>query len=302
MSPISLFAPAKLNLFLAVTGRRTDGFHDLVSLVAPLDFGDTLDFEPAEAFSLTCSDPALAVDDTNLVAKAAEAFAVATGRRRSGQFRLTKRVPVGAGLGGGSSDAVATLRVLNEAHGRPVGPEKLHELAASLGSDCPLFLHDGPVVIRGRGERVSLLAPEAANRLRGQRVLIFKPAFPVPTAWAYGQLARDGHQDAGSAGRPRPYLAEADAEARLAAWLADADAPLERLALNNFERVVFAKYVALPTMLAGLLDEFGLIGRLSGSGSACFALLDEETPVEAVTDHLRRGWGNSALVTMARLT
>lgn len=301
MTPISLFAPAKLNLFLAVTGRRADGYHDLVSLVAPLDFGDTLELEPNEQYSLTCSDPALAVDDTNLVAKAAQAFATATGSTRAGVFRLNKRVPIGAGLGGGSSDAVAALKALNEWRGRPLDAGRLHELAASLGSDCPLFLHDGPVVIRGRGERVTPLEPAAASRLRGRQVLIFKPDFPVPTAWAYGQFARDAVQDAGSAGRPRPYLTEADAEARLAAWLANPAAPLEQLALNNFERVVFAKYLALPAMLAELRDRFGVSGWLSGSGSACFALIDESTPVEAIAGHIRNGWGNSALVTTARL-
>ena len=301
MRPISLFAPAKLNLFLAVTGRRADGFHDLVSLVAPLDFGDTLELEPNEHYSLTCSDPTLAADDTNLVAKAAQAFAEATGRPRAGSWRLNKRVPVGAGLGGGSSDAVAALKALNEWRGRPLAPAKLHELAAGLGSDCPLFLHEGPVIIRGRGERVTPLEGEAAQRLRGRRVLIFKPDFPVPTAWAYGQFARDAFQDAGSSGRPRPYLSEADAEARLAAWLADTAAPAEALALNNFERVVFAKYLALPAMLAELRDEFGLAGRLSGSGSACFALIDDSTPVDAIAGHIRRGWGSSALVTTARL-
>src|SRR6478735_8846794 len=102
---VSVFSPAKLNLFLAVTGRRADGFHDLVSLVWPVEFGDTLGVAPASATVLECDDAELAVDDSNLVLKAASAFRAATRGEVSARFRLTKRIPMGAGLGGGSSDA-----------------------------------------------------------------------------------------------------------------------------------------------------------------------------------------------------
>ena len=139
VSPISLFAPAKLNLFLAITGRRKDGFHDLVSVVAKLDFGDTLHTEPADAFSLTCSDPAVPGDESNLVLKAARAFAVATQWEGGARFYLEKRIPMGAGLGGGSSDAVAALRALTSVSTRSLEPESLAQVAAQLGSDCRCF-------------------------------------------------------------------------------------------------------------------------------------------------------------------
>ncbi len=113
-------APAKINLFLAITGRRADGFHDLVSVVAPVEFGDTLRAELAESFSLTCSDPAVPVDETNLVLKASRAFAAASNWKGGAKFTLEKRIPMGAGLGGGSSDAVAALRVLNTLAGNPL--------------------------------------------------------------------------------------------------------------------------------------------------------------------------------------
>jgi len=298
VSPLSQFAPAKLNLFLAITGRRADGFHALLSLVAPLDFGDTLVAEPATDFSLTCSDPELAVDDTNLVLKAAQTYAAAVGgtRGRCAAFRLHKRIPVGAGLGGGSSDAVAALRVLNELNGGAVSEETLRELAAGLGSDCPLFLHDGPVIMRGRGEDVTPLSAEIARRLRGRRVLLFKPAFPVATAWAYGRLAALAREPGSAA-----YLPTEAAEMQLTAWLDDPAAPVERLLFNNLELPVFEKYLALPTMLARLADEFGLAPRLSGSGSTCFALIDRETPIDAITARVREGWGASAFVTTACL-
>src|SRR5258707_1195531 len=129
---VSVFSPAKLNLFLAVTGQRADGFHDLVSIAALLDFGDELHAVLAKAgFTLTCDDPAVPVDGSNLVLKAAQAFAAATGWKGGADFALTKRIPLGAGLGGGSSNAVAALRALNQLSGGALSPAKLAEVAAS---------------------------------------------------------------------------------------------------------------------------------------------------------------------------
>src|SRR6478609_7570506 len=121
---VSVFSPAKLNLFLAVTGRRADGFHDLVSLVSPLSFGDELVVEikgqrtaGGERFTLECDHPEVPVDGSNLILRAAEAFAVVANWQGGAHFRLTKRIPVGAGLGGGSSNAAAALRALNRLAG-----------------------------------------------------------------------------------------------------------------------------------------------------------------------------------------
>ena len=292
MTAPAIFAPAKLNLFLAVTGRRPDGFHDLVSLVVKLDFGDTLRVEPATTFSLACSDPEVPCDETNLVLKAARAFAAASGWSGGAKFVLEKRIPMGAGLGGGSSDAVAALRALNQVAEKPLAPAQLTDVAAGLGSDCPLFLHEGPVAMRGRGERITPLPPHAAIRLRGRRVLVFKPAFGIATPWAYGQLA---------AAAPGSYLPPADAEARLAAWIDDRAAPAEAALFNNMEPPAFAKYLALPTLHHQLQRDFALAPRMSGSGSACFALLREETDVAPIVAAVRKAWGQSAFVVEARL-
>lgn len=300
MSPLSIFAPAKLNLFLAITGRRSDGFHDLVSVATPLDFGDTLRVEPlASGFVLECNDADVAVDETNLVLKAARAFSAATGWSGGARFILEKRVPIGAGLGGGSSDAVATLRALHALTGSPLSFPALDAIAAQLGSDCPLFLRDGPVVMRGRGEQITLLPTAARSRLSGRRVLIFKPGFGVATAWAYGRLASIA---------PAGYLPPAEAEERLAAWLrrletddAGGSRDTEQLLLNTMEPAVFAKFLALPAMLDDLRREFGLAPRMSGSGSACFAFLRDSDPVASIIATIRAGWGASAFVIEARL-
>jgi 4-diphosphocytidyl-2-C-methyl-D-erythritol kinase len=295
---VTEFSPAKLNLFLAVTGRRADGFHDLVSVAAPLDFGDELVAEirgqgpeGRDQFGLTCSDPVVPVDGSNLVRKAAAAFAAATGWRGGVDFKLTKRIPVGAGLGGGSSNAVAALRILNRLAGDALPAAKLAEIAASLGSDCALFLHKAPVVMRGRGERVEPLPAAAAARISGRRVLLFKPSFGISTPWAYGRMAT---------GAPAHYRPEAEAEAHLAAWL-KGSALLEDLLANNMEGVAFEKYTALPVLLAKLGREFGVAARMSGSGSACFAVLHDDFATGPLREAIRAAWGPGAFVQEARL-
>jgi 4-diphosphocytidyl-2-C-methyl-D-erythritol kinase len=168
-----------------------------------------------------------------------------------------------------------------------------------LGSDCPLFLHDGPVVIRGRGERVDPLAPEAVARLAGRRVLVFKPAFAVNTAWAYRQLATMAA--AARAGDPPLYLPPAEAEARLADWHAHPEASAEDLAYNSLEPAVFDKFVALPTLLEQLHQRQGWRARMSGSGSACFGFVAEEAATEPLTQEIQDAWGVTAFLVMARL-
>jgi 4-diphosphocytidyl-2-C-methyl-D-erythritol kinase len=197
-------------------------------------------------------------------------------------------------MGGGSSDAVATLRALNQMAGDQGGlsPERLADVAAQLGSDCPLFLHREPVVMRGRGERVSAMPADAAGRIRGRRVLVFKPGFGISTPWAYGRLA---------AAAPASYLPAVEAEARLAGWVSDASAPVEALLFNSMEAPAFAKFIALPVLLGQLERQFGLRPRMSGSGSACFAVLQEDSDTGPIRAAIREAWGDSAFVQEARL-
>ena len=283
-------APAKLNLSLAVTGRRADGFHELVSLVAGVGLADTLSFSPGPAFALTCDDPTVPADGTNLVLRAAEAYA----RRRPdcvrGSFHLAKRIPHGAGLGGGSSDAAAALRLLDQAAPTPLGPAELERLAAEVGSDCPYFVRGGLKVMRGRGEALSSLPSAASAALSGRRVLIIKPPFGVPTPEAYAGLARSArYQDA------------TVAEARLAAWVAAPGTDPAELG-NDLAPAVFAKHLALPTALAWLRDRHGLAFRLTGSGSACFAFVPGEADPSAITGTLRAAWGPDAWLADTRIS
>jgi len=288
---VSIFSPAKINLYLAVTGRRADGFHDLVSVVAPLDFGDELVAEAGgTGFTLACDMPGVPVDDSNLVLKAAHAFVAATGWKERAAFKLTKRIPLGAGLGGGSSNAVAALRALNQLAGGRLAESELSAIAATLGSDCTLFMKNAPVVMRGRGELVEGLPKTVTERIRGRRVLLFKPGFAINTAWAYGRMAARGSD----------YLPATEAEARLSAWR-QGSAPAEGLLFNNMEGVAFDKFVALPVLLERLHGEFGLATRMSGSGSACFALLGDDFVTGPVLALIRESWGPAAFVREVRL-
>jgi 4-diphosphocytidyl-2-C-methyl-D-erythritol kinase len=295
---VTVFSPAKINLYLAVTGRRADGYHDLVSVVAPLEFGDTLYAEAGgdrhEAggdSSLECDDPEVPRDEANLVLKATRLFREATGWKAAVAFRLTKRIPLGAGLGGGSSNAAAALLALNQLSGAGLDRTTLTALAAQVGSDCPLFLPGGPVVMRGRGEQVAPLPAAAAGRWRGRCVLLFKPNFSIRTAWAYERLA---------VGAPAGYLPAAEAEHRLAAWVAG-EAGAGELLFNSLEPVVFQKFIALPALLERLRTRFGLVPHMSGSGSACFALLPDGAPVEEITGSIREAWGPRCFVQLTAI-
>jgi 4-diphosphocytidyl-2-C-methyl-D-erythritol kinase len=295
----TIFSPAKINLFLAVTGRRADGYHDLVSVVAPLDFGDRLIAETGERkpeagrqFGLECNEPEVPVDGNNLILKAAKAFVVATGWMEPVAFRLDKRIPVGAGLGGGSSNATATLLALNQLSGANLERVELAGLAAGIGSDCPLFLGGGPVIMRGRGERIESLPEPAARRLRGRKVLVFKPSFGVSTAWAYERMAANG---------PQSYLPAQEAERRIAAWIGG-NSDAGELLFNNLEPAVFRKFVALPVLLEDLRRGFGLAARMSGSGSSCFALLPSGGPVAEIVATIREAWGAVCFVQLATIT
>ena len=296
---ISVFAPAKLNLFLAVTERRADGFHDLVSLVAPLDFGDTLKVTPlvadgaaCVADELVCAAPGVPTDASNLVLKAAATWRATGGRAPRVRFELEKRTPAGAGMGGGSSDGVAALRGLQQLADVALPEAKLAEIAAGLGSDCPLFLAGAPTIMRGRGERLEFLATAERARLTGRRVLVCRPGFGIDTPWAYGRLV---------AGAPGSYMPAAEAEARLAAWRAG-EIELEALLANSFEPVAFGKFLALPALAARLRERCGLRLHLTGSGSACFALLPENGDTDgAALEVVREAWGAEAFAVVARL-
>ena len=277
-------AHAKLNLSLAITGRRADGFHELISLVVPIALADTLTLDVGRPLGLTCDDASLSVDGSNLVLKAAAAYVKRRPSAPIGHFHLTKKVPHGAGLGGGSSDAAAALRLLDQASGDPLGLEFLETLAAEVGSDCPFFVRGQAAVMRGRGERLEILPLAARAALAGRKVVLVKPPFGVPTPEAYALLAK--------AGKYRPA---AQAEAELAAWIAQPAADPSALG-NDLAAPVFAKYLALPVGLESFRRATGVNWQMTGSGSACFAFVSDGFDHARLRADVRRAWGPGAWV------
>lgn len=255
---LQLPSPAKINLHLRVLGKREDGFHALDTRLSPLELADALAFAPSEtgAFALTCSDATLPVDEENLVTKAVRLFEKATGRVQAWHIHLEKRIPHGAGLGGGSSNAAVALRGLNALTGGPLPLERLHELAAQVGSDVPFFLYDAVCDASGRGE---LLTPVAFPWTLP--VVLIKPPFGIPTPWAYRQWA-------GS--RPLAGVLYAP---QLCPWGA---------MVNDLERPVFEKWTLLPALKMWLLEQKETAAALmSGSGSTMLAIA--RSPAEAAT-------------------
>lgn len=215
-------APAKVNLFLEVLRRREDGYHDLVTCMVPVTLADSLTFAPAERLSLSCDDPALSAGPDNLIWKAAQLLRQETGFAAGATMALTKRVPVAAGLGGGSSDAAATLQALNRLWNLQLPRPRLAELAARLGSDVPFFLHHSSAWCTGRGEQVRPfpLATELT-------FVLLKPAAGLATPAVYGQTQVPA-QPRGSEAM-RQALAAGDPQAIGAALFNRLQAGAERL-------------------------------------------------------------------------
>ena len=246
---MKILSPAKINLSLRVLSKRPDGFHEIDTLMTKLPgLADDVVITPAEDFSFTCSDPNLPTDGANLVVKAVEALAQASGKELPYHIHLEKHIPVGAGLGGGSSNAATTLLALNSQLEKPLSAEALHELAAGLGSDVPFFLYGGAARCTGRGEKI-----EAAPAPPELPVVLFKPGFNISTQDAYSNCM---------AAEELPGIRYD--EYRYAGLKL----------INDLEKPVFAKhrYLAeLKDWLQNRRDTKAVL--MSGSGSTMFAIL-----------------------------
>jgi len=175
---------AKVNLYLEITGKRPDGYHELITVMCLIDLHDTLriEFQTPDT-RLTCNHPDVPTDASNLVLKAAQAFFQATGRSDPISVSIDKNIPVGAGLGGGSSNAAAMLTALNDYYQQPLGREALMRLAGGIGADVPFFIYGRPAVATGIGERLT-----AFDHLPEMPILLIYPGKPVSTAEVYQRL------------------------------------------------------------------------------------------------------------------
>ena len=252
--PITLDACAKVNLTLEVLGRRDDGYHDLVSLTQAVSLHDTLTFAPTDGLELVCDAPELA-GCGNLAYRAARLLRETAGVSDGARISISKRIPVAAGLGGGSSDAAATLTALNRLWGLGLSLGELTPLAARLGSDVPFFLHGGTAMVSGRGERVTPLPPANLEWL-----IVASPAISVPnkTATLYGRLT--------AANYTRGALTR-----RLAARIrGGGDVPPQFL-FNTFDDVAFDAFPGLRDCWDAMHALGAREVHLAGSGPSLFA-------------------------------
>jgi 4-diphosphocytidyl-2-C-methyl-D-erythritol kinase len=281
-------SPAKVNLYLAVTGLRDDGFHSIDSLICRLDWGDRLSIEPSDRDSFTCNLETLLWDEDNLVFKALHCYRQWSGYDQPLKIDLDKQIPLGSGLGGGSSNASTLLQMLNELNPQPMEHKALAAASADIGSDCPLFFSETPFCrVRGRGEHIDAFSPQPGS-WEGRSLLITHPCFPITAAWAYRQW---------KAGLHGPYTQPHTACQELEIWKNETS-PWLKAHRNDLSAAVDRKYLAIPALKAGFQERFHLPMFMSGSGSTCFAILDgTSTPqVPDMENYIQSCWGNKTFI------
>jgi 4-diphosphocytidyl-2-C-methyl-D-erythritol kinase len=277
-------SPCKVNLLLNILKRRPDGFHELETVMHPIPICDRLVLQRcASGVQLECDEPSLPIDSKNLVYRAAAAFLDAARVRDGARIRLEKRIPLAAGLGGGSGNAATTLLGLNELFQGPLTPEQLHLLAAGLGSDVPFFLQSKPALATGRGEVIEPLPAFAA--LEGAAFILIHPGFGIATAWAYQQLARFPEALNGRPGRGR----------ELVELLEGTDLALAgKHFYNSLEAPALEKFPILVLYQEFFRNEGAAATLMSGSGSTIFAVAKSLEHAETMGGKFRSKFGATA--------
>ena len=270
-SHIQVQAHAKINLCLEVLGRRDDGYHQVTTVLHAVDLADRLTFQPSDSLSLECDVPPVATE-RNLVMQAARLLQQQTGYTLGAAMTLEKGIPVTSGLGGGSSDAAATLKALNTLWDLKLSRARLSELAASLGSDVPFFLEGGCALAEGRGEILTPLPPIT------DWWAVLCPLFQIPnkTARMYAMLAEEDFTD-GLATRT------------LVQSLQDGTAAWETLwrGKNAFERAATSAFRGLEVQLQTLLDAGAPFASLTGSGPALYTLVHSQEEATIISSLLK---------------
>ena len=269
--PLAEFAPAKVNLTLNVLGRRGDGYHEIESLVVFADVGDRLQLNPSAALDFSVTGPTAAaagpVDD-NLVLKAARELAKRMPALKVGRFRLAKRIPVAAGIGGGSSDAAAALRLLARLNHLPLAERHVAEAAQATGADVPVCLDPQARMMRGIGERLS-----APLDLPVLPALLVNPGVPIATRDVFRSLKV---RERSASDDPPRSLGRAALQDYIASRGNDLEAPA--LVLQPVIRDVLVALRALPGCE---------LAQMSGSGATCFGLFASQRAAAVAARHLR---------------
>ncbi|MBT4608465.1 MAG: 4-(cytidine 5'-diphospho)-2-C-methyl-D-erythritol kinase [Gemmatimonadetes bacterium] len=281
MNSLHEVARAKLNLGLKVTGRREDGFHNLISLFQTVDLCDELTLTLSAKLSLHCDNQALPNQLDNLAWKAADLFLREVGGRPV-HIDLVKRIPMGAGLGGGSADAAAVLRGLNRLASRPVSLQQLQMLGAQLGSDVPFALQGGTAWVEGRGELLTPVPWDAEGL--DLHYLLVDPGIEVNTAWAYAQLAI-------GISRQNSGLSTSDSYLTFFNSARGGRVPVRRLLEvidNDFQPVVERAKPIVARASQALAALTPLARSMTGSGSVVFGIYVDRIAARHAAEQLRR--------------
>lgn len=252
-------AYAKINLGLHIVGKRSDGFHDVETIFHRIDLFDSINIENSADISIACTDPSIPVDSGNLCWKAAEMLRKESGIASGALITIKKKIPVGAGLGGGSSDAAAVLTALNAMWGLSLSEDVLRRIALQLGSDVPFFLEKGSAFGEGRGER---LTPLELNL--PYWIVLVNPNIHVSTPWAYTRLSEERN----GTFPHRPRLIEHIGKDVVAGVLR---------AENDFEGIVFREHPKIGLIKQQLNELGAVLSLMSGSGSTMFGLFDDKS-------------------------
>tara|TARA_R110002124_G_scaffold478_5_gene2330 strand:- start:276 stop:1142 length:867 start_codon:yes stop_codon:yes gene_type:complete len=274
MSELLEKAPAKINLSLVVRGRRYDGYHELNSLVAFADCSDVVSVRGGDDLRLDLAGPfgkELGADDTNLVLQAIRRFDDYLGVKTTGHFTLEKNLPVASGIGGGSADAAATLRLLRRLHGREIEQHALASLGLCIGADVPVCLDARPAMMWGKGELI-----ERIDTLPDFWFVLINPGVAVSTASVFAALNAPPLAEK-EAGPVMPKFADVTA---LAQWLDAHGNDMERSAMKIAPAIFDA-----ATALAATRD--CRVARMSGSGATCFGIYDDEKAARAAETAMR---------------
>lgn len=288
---LTLRSPGKINFGLDIIRRRPDGFHDLESIMLPLTVCDEMEFEPRDAahgITMECDAPGLPTDAGNLVVRAALAFRDQFKVAAGAHIKLRKRVPIAAGMGGGSGNGAVALTGLNQLWKLGLTHQRLHPLAATLGSDCALFLDPKPSFCHGRGERVEPLPDAEAATLRRAHFVLINPGFGISTKWAYENVRPFLTGQSGAIKVVRDALAAGD--------LAGA----ARAMINTLEGPALRKYPILE-LLKESLAKNGCVGTMmSGSGATVFGVATDRASAERAMNAARAEFGDTMWFAVAQ--
>jgi 4-diphosphocytidyl-2-C-methyl-D-erythritol kinase len=284
-----VFSPAKINLYLNILGKRSDGYHELETVMLPLEFGDEFTLQLLKAgLTLECDHPNLPSDDSNIALRAAKLLVERCGVGFGARITLRKQTPLAAGLGGGSSNAAAVLTGLNRLWNLNVPSETLHELAARLGSDVNFFMAGGAAVCRSRGERIEPIICTFTGT-----ILLVNPGFGISTKWAYESWAKASAESRLTGKSPEVSLL-------LRALAEDDLAGVSQCLFNSLEAPSIRKFPVLE-LIKQALRENGATGALmSGSGATVFGLFANAQAAERSARQIREQFGPGTWTAITR--